>query len=152
MTRPAHRDEGVLERVIRPAPALRDPLVLVVRHAAYVERGDVHVRVSDDAEHDQGRMSSSRLLLGEMHLVRRESKPAEATYLEAIAQTATEVAPDDPQVSDTHLEHRRHPHPALSLAEGEGSTAPGPPRIAVNPPVQNRTHLNRVWTWDRHGP
>ena len=32
----------------------------VVGHAAYVERGDVHVRVSDDAEHEQGRAGIRR--------------------------------------------------------------------------------------------
>jgi hypothetical protein len=32
----------------------------VVGHAAYVERGDVHVRVSDDAEHEQGRAGTRR--------------------------------------------------------------------------------------------
>ncbi len=31
-----------------------------VGHTAYVERGDVHVRVSDDAEHEQGRAGTRR--------------------------------------------------------------------------------------------
>jgi len=93
--------------------------------------------------------------------VRRESKPAAATYLEAIAldpelagpclqlggfhaasgqfdqalalaQTATELAPDDPQVSDTlgWIFYRRGIHQrALALLKESAAKLPGNPQI-----------------------